>query len=396
MTTTSSTAPAKLRLADLVQYLSFTGAVTNPEIDAAIKQLKKEAKALHTSVDMLFPKKDINSWKDDDTNLIKRFNAVLESKYNSMFATIKDKYGVHSVEFKHLISDSRLHKFSVERDTNYNYNIKMVEKQTTSLLNKAYTTLPVTTMAAVTEVAAKLGLIIIPVQYFIGYVKSNNGLAESGYHSARYKNSGLDSANYGTINHCNKVLSECGTNASAWVVCPVHMLDVDYLVQNPSYRFYAPPQLSASLTTLRMMAPMLGQMKGQIENLQTTQKQHSEMLNAHERRLGSHDDMIRDIRKTMKDNEEREEKMLVEYKNMLTRQQEELNSLRSMSLFDLTDPMLILIPTAITDINTYKGNCNVIGCWGPEFSLDELSAAGISEAFIGQAEEANRLILTIE
>jgi hypothetical protein len=186
------------------------------------------------------------------------------------------------------------------------------------------------------------------------------------------------------------------TDASAWVVCPVQMLDVDYLVQNPVYRFYAPPQLSASMTTLRMMAPMLGQMKGQIESLQTIQKQHSEMLSSHERRLGSHDEMIRDIRKTIKDNEEREQQMRVEYQNMLARQQEELNSLRSMSLFDLADPMLILIPNAITDINAYKGTCNVVGCWGPEFSAAELSAAGISATFVGQADEANRLVNTIK
>lgn len=398
MPTMSSTAPVKLRLADLVQYLSFAGVVTNPEIDSSIKQIKKEAKALQASVSMLFPNNDLRSWTEADTEVIKRFNTVLDSKYNSLFATVKDKYGVHSIEFKHLVTDARKHRFAVERDRNWNYVVKMTEQQNTNLLNKAYTTLPVTPMGTIMDVAAKLGLIIIPVQYFVGYVKKYAELVDGGYRSdsVRRKNSGLDNVNTSTIDQYNRVLKECGTDASAWVVCPVQMLDVDYLVQNPVYRFYAPPQLSASMTTLRMMAPMLGQMKGQIESLQTIQTQHSEMLSSHERRLGSHDEMIRDIRKTIKDNEEREQQMRVEYQNMLARQQEELNSLRSMSLFDLADPMLILIPNAITDINAYKGTCNVVGCWGPEFSADELSAAGISATFVGQADEANRLVNTIK
>lgn len=397
MTTTSITTPVKLRLADLVQYLSFTGVVANPEIGSAIKQIKKEAKALQTSVSMLFPNNDLRSWTDADTEVIKRFNVVLESKYNSLVDTVKAKYGVHSIEFKHLVSDARKHRFAPERDRNWNYVVKMTEQPDTKLLNKAYTTLPVTPMGTITDVAAKLGLIIIPVQYFVGYVKSVSELARDSYTAAeRRKNSGLDNINTSTINQYNRVLKECGTDASAWVVCPVQMLDVDYLVQNPAYRFYAPPQLSASMTTLRMMAPMLGQMQGQITNLQSIQKQHSEMLDSHERRLGSHDAMIRDIRKTIKENEEREQQMRVEYQNMLARQQEELNSLRSMSLFDLADPMLILIPNAITDINAYKGTCNIVGCWGPEFSADELTAAGINATFAGQADEANRLVNTIK
>lgn len=398
MTTTSSTNPVKLRLADLVQYLSFTGVVANPEIGSAIKQIKKEAKALRESVGMLFPDDNLRSWTDADTEVIKRFNAVLEKKYNSLFATVKDKYGVHSIEFKHLVTDARKPRFAAERDRNWNYVVKMTEQQNTNLLNKAYTTLPVTPMGTIMDVAAKLGLIIIPVQYFVGYVKKYAELVDGGYRSdsVRRKNSGLDTVNSSTIDQYNRVLKECGTDASAWVVCPVQMLDVDYLVQNPAYRFYAPPQLSASMTTLRMMAPMLGQMQGQITNLQSIQKQHSEMLDSHERRLGSHDAMIRDIRKTIKENEEREQQMRVEYQNMLARQQEELNSLRSMSLFDLADPMLILIPNDITDINAYKGTCNIVGCWGPEFSADELSAAGISATFAGQADEANRLVNTIK
>ena len=399
MSTTSTATPVKLRLADLVQYLSFTGVIANPEISTAIKQLKKEAKALQASVNMLFPDDNSRSWTEEDTGVLKRFNKVLDTKYNSLLNTIKDKYGVHSIEFKHLVTDARRYQFVSERDRNWNYVVKMTEQQNTNRLDNAYTTLPVTDLDTVKDVAAKLGLIIIPVDYFVGYIKNDAGLAErSGYkpNIVRLKNSGLDSVENNTIIQYNKVLPASKTDASAWVVCPVQMLDVDYLVQDPKFRFYAPPQLAVSMTTLRMMAPMLGQMQGQIANLQSIQKQHAEMLNSHERRLGSHDAMIRDIRNTIKENEEREKQMRIEYQTMLARQQEELNSLRSMSLFDLTDPMLILIPKAITDINTYKGTCNVIGCWGPEFSADELTAAGINSVFVGQADEANTLVKTIK
>ena len=394
---TTTTTPVKLRLADLVQYLSFTGIPTNPEVNAAIKQQNKDVKALQASLGMIFTN-DHSLWEPDDNVVLDRFNTVLDTKYNSLLDTIKDKYGVHSMEFKHLVTDTRQYKFVATRNREWNYNVKLTEQQNTNRLYNAYTTLPVTNLDTVKDVAAKLGLIIIPVQYFVGYAKNDAGLVEKGWRSDtnRLKNSGLDNVDSNTIIQYNKVIPASGDDASAWVVCPVQMLDVDYLVQNPAYRFYAPPQLSASMTTLRMMAPMLGQMKGQIESLQTIQKQHSEMLSSHERRLGSHDEMIRDIRKTIKDNEEREQQMRVEYQNMLARQQEELNSLRSMSLFDLADPMLILIPNAITDINAYKGTCNVVGCWGPEFSADELSAAGISATFVGQADEANRLVNTIK
>lgn len=378
----------KSRLADLVQYVISTTSSTNPNIDTEIKQYKKDAKTLKAAVDLVHTGK--KSLTVEETAVVKMYNDVLSTKYNELYDKVKSTYGVHSLEYKQFIEDVKVYRFTEVRDRNYDYSIKLSEEPRTSTLIRAYTTLPVADIRTVTSLAAKLNLVIIPVQYFIGYDKRDGDLADS-YDKSRYNAGALSTLSYGTSAY-SKVIRACkGNPASTWVVCPVQMLDVEYLVQDPTFRFYAPPQLSAALTTLRMMAPMLSQMQGQISNLETIQTQHSEMLRNHERRLGSHDEMIQSIRKTIRENEEREKQMRVEYQNMLQRQQTELNALRAVSMFDVDDPMLILVPEAITDINNFTGTCNIVGCWGPEFDPEKLKELGINTVFTGQANKANEL-----
>ena len=156
----------KSRLADLVQYvISSTTSSTNPIIDTEIKQYKKDVKTLKAAIDLVHTGK--KSLTAEETAVVKMYNNVLSTKYNELYNKVKSTYGVHSLEYKQFIEDVKVYLFTEVRDRNYDYSIKLSEEPRTSTLIRAYTTLPVADIRTVTSLAAKLNLVIIPVQYFI-------------------------------------------------------------------------------------------------------------------------------------------------------------------------------------------------------------------------------------
>lgn len=223
---------------------------------------------------------------------------------------------------------------------------------------------PRTKMENIFDVAEKLGLLIIPTKYV-----NRKVLDKDSYMSDRGYTRGVSDLFDRFTRHTNR------NNLQSWLVCPVQYYDIEAHAKDLTYEFFVPSSVRQAFTSIKIILPMLIGMINQIESLN--------------KKVDNMGDELKNIRQTLVQQQQQIDRLQEELahqriqiaeraaqeRNMMM----EFQQLRADVSWDLFDPLLIALPSNVTNINTYDGNVVLGPAWGPEINEVLIDLLGLTK-----------------
>lgn len=207
----------------------------------------------------------------------------------------------------------------------------------------------------ITEIAEKLGLLIIPTQYVNKkLIEKDRYTAISGY--TRYVSTAYD----------RFISAADANNLNAWLLCPVQYYDIEEHSKNLKFDFFVPSSVQQAFTSIKIILPMLIGMISQIKNLSKKVDNMSTELNTIQNTLIQQQQQINRLEEELTQQRIKIAEQAAQEQQLL----QELQEARERIQWQIMDPMLFAIPADITNINSYTGNAALGPAWGPE--IDEV------------------------
>lgn len=281
-------------------------------------------------------------------SLIEKFNeSLLETRKNTDFLDMKVSKPIQKIDFS-------------------SYSGEFSHK----LYNPAILNAPRTKMENISEIAEKLGLLIIPAQYVnMDLIGRDSYIDARGYN--RYVSGVFDSF----------VSNAKANNLNAWLVCPIQYYDIKAHSKDLSYEFFVPSAVRQAFTSIKIILPMLIGMISQIENLSKKVDNMSTELNNIRQTLVQQQQQIDRLQEELTQQRVKMAEQAARERQM----QQELEQARARIQWDIFDPMLIAVPANVTNINNYTGNVALGPAWGPEIDEMLVDLLGLSK----QSERKN-------
>lgn len=209
----------------------------------------------------------------------------------------------------------------------------------------------------VLNVANKVGLVCIP-EVFANYdvIDSDPRIPHKGSYYGIYPKDLI-------INfekECNKY------GLTVWMVAPIKYYSVAEHAKHTKYEMYSPDYIRQSLMAVKIILPMLINMTDKMEKLSSDVAEVKAQINIIKGQIQEQQNQIRSLQVELEVFQARQaaEKQA---------RDEEFNALvqaRQQIMWADADPLLIAVPSNVTNINTYEGDVFLGPCWGPE--VDEV------------------------
>jgi len=273
--------------------------------------------------------------------LVQKFNdTLLENRKGTDFLDMKVSKAIKNIEFS-------------------TYDSSFRHKLYTPEIHNA----PRAKMENIIEVAEKLGLLIIPAQYV------NTTLVERD----RYDDNGYSRQ---VINFYNRFVSHARNNhMNAWLVCPIQYYNIEQHAKDLTYEFFVPSAVRQAFTSIKIILPMLIGMINQIESLSKKVDNMSTELNNIRQTLVQQQQQIDRLQEELT-----QQRIQIAEQAARERQMEQqLQEARAQIQWDIFDPLLIGLPSNVTNINTYTGNVALGPAWGPEIDKVLVELLGLTQ-----------------
>lgn len=228
-------------------------------------------------------------------------------------------------------------KFKVEKEFK---NIKILKQ-------------PKVDIKQVLDVSNKVGLVCMP-ELFANYdvIDSDPRIPHKDTYYGIYPKD--------LISHFEKECSKYGL--TVWMVAPIKYYSVSEHAKNTQYEMYSPDYIRQSLMAVKIILPMLINMTDKMEKLSSDVAEVKAQIKIIKGQIEEQQNQIRSLQVELEVFQARQaaEKQA---------RDAEFNALvqsRQQIMWADADPLLIAVPSHVTNINTYEGDVFLGPCWGPE------------------------------